>query len=116
MNLDDLLSQSIDKPSVAVRLSTSYWKDRKGIHMCKSLTWMRRMSSGNNYVEDDASMGGVDAVFKMLTNLDECKDGIYRIDTVNVSRDFESGHVDSWDYKLIPIAAATPATVQGVKG
>lgn len=37
-----------------------------------------------------------------ITNLDKCKDGIYKIQICNPRTDWETGYIDEYDYKLVP--------------
>ena len=38
----------------------------------------------------------------MIVNFLDVVDGIYELVTINISRDWETGYVDDYDYKLIP--------------
>lgn len=38
-----------------------------------------------------------------IVNLQQCKDGVYEITMCNVAKDWETGYVDSWDYRLSPV-------------
>jgi hypothetical protein len=42
---------------------------------------------------------GVDRFCKRI-NIDKYKDGLYTIHMVNMSRDWETGYVDDYDYEL----------------
>jgi hypothetical protein len=64
---------------------------------------MRRLSTGHDFLSEDTSMVGADEVIPQIVNLDEVEDGLYRVITVNERRDWESGYVDSYDYRLVPI-------------
>ena len=85
-----------------IRLRTSFWRDKTGIHMKRSLITLRRKSSGYSVIEDDADMAGADKILSKITNLSECVDGIYEVVLCNISHDFETGYADDWDYELIP--------------
>lgn len=85
-----------------VRLRTSYWQDKRGIHIKKDLIPMRKMSFGYQILEEDAPIAGVDQLVRHIVNLHELKDGLYESVTCNESRDWETGYVDEYDYKLIP--------------
>lgn len=86
-----------------VRLRTSMWADKKGVYTKKSLTFLRRQCEGFNVIKEDVDAAGVELVFKRITNLPECEDGIYEAIVCNESHDFESGYVDDYDYKLVRI-------------
>jgi len=85
-----------------VRLRTTSWINKRGIHTQKSLIFLRRQCKGYNILEEDAMMVDVDTVTLNIVNLDECEDGIYKVSICNESRDWETGHIDSYDYQLIP--------------
>lgn len=42
-------------------------------------------------------------VFDRIINLNDCEDGLYIVKCVNKSHDWEAGHVDDYDYKLIEV-------------
>lgn len=86
-----------------VRVSTACWKDgRDGIHITKRITPLKRKSFGFQVLADDANQVGVSDALKRILNLDECEDGVYEVVTCNESKDWETGCVEDWDYKLIP--------------
>jgi hypothetical protein len=105
MSLDDLLKPaevSTDlKEFCHVRLRRTYWSDRRGIHQRLSLTILRRL--GGDWIEEDWRNIGAMDVFLAITNLHTLKDGIYRIVGCNEKRDWESGMIEEYDYKLIEI-------------
>lgn len=87
-----------------LRLRTTTWADAKGLHIKRSLVFLRRQCVGFNVLAEDAGAIDAESVVGRITNLAECKDGIYEAVVCNVSRDWETGHVDDWDYKLVPAA------------
>lgn len=99
------LADEQQEPNVCtVRLKTATWSDSKGLHTKKSLTFLRRQCAGYNLLEEDAGAIGADEVVTRIINLDSCKDGVYEVVACNESRDFESGYIDNYDYKLVPLA------------
>ena len=90
------------KPVEIVRLKTSSWKNKQGVHYTKSLLFQRRKSSGFQLLEEDASMICPSEVMNRVTNLFEVDDGLYHFRTCNESRDYETGIIDDYDYVLIP--------------
>jgi len=86
-----------------VRLKTTAWTDKRGIHEKRSLTFLRRMCEGHNPLEEDILCVGAHEALQMITNFNECDDGIYSVDIVNETCDYESGQIDDWEYKLVPI-------------
>lgn len=91
-----------NKIRAVYRLSRSYWKSGNSINCKISLTRLARKSTGYKYFEEECDMGGCDLAWKHIINLNECKDGIYELITVNISKDWETGYVDDYDFKLIP--------------
>lgn len=91
-----------DEPLVVVRLRTSAWSDDRGLHVRRSLTYLKRKCQGFNFFEEDISNIGADEAVTGIINLDECKDGVYQIVICNEHRDWETGYVEDYEYKLIP--------------
>lgn len=85
-----------------VRLRTTFWWDNRGGHMKKSLTTMKRLTNGFDLLIEDMSMIGAEDVMTRIINLDSCADGLYKLIPVNEKRDWETGYIDDYDYKLIP--------------
>lgn len=108
MNSIDALLASVNQntPPVrcVVRLATSYWTDKRGLHLRQSITVLRKLSFGGWDITDDASMLGAEEIFPRITNLSECKDGLYEIVTCNEKRDWETGLIDDYDYRLLKFA------------
>ena len=92
-------------PVVVVRLTTSYWHDRNGVHWKQSLRWLKRKSVGFNVMHEDCTMIGANEVIPRIVNLHECDDGIYQIVTCNErGSDWEVPHIiDEYDYQLVPL-------------
>ena len=88
-----------------VRLTRSFWCDPAGAYQRLSIRYLKRQCRGFNIFAEDCSMIGADDVMPRITNLEQCKDGVYELVTCNEHRDYESGHVEEWDYKLAPIAS-----------
>ena len=98
-----IFASSTRTPSLCVvRLATSSWSDRRGLHTKRSLLWLRRLSTGFNVMEEEADCAGADLTVARILNLDDCADGIYRVVTCNERRDWETGYVDDYDYRLVP--------------
>jgi hypothetical protein len=92
-----------EKHEVFVRLTTSFWSDKNGLHTKKSLRYLRRRCEGHNFLEEDASNVGSDEVIGRIINLFELKDGVYKVVTCNEKRDWETGLIDDYDYKLLSV-------------
>ena len=85
-----------------VRLKTSWWNDKRGLHSRKDITPMKSLSKGYQILEEDAKNIGASQVAERIENLGECEDGLYTVITCNESHDWETGYVDDYDYRLIP--------------
>jgi len=90
------------KNITVIKITTEYFSTKRGIHAKKNLTFLKRKSSGQNILIEDANMGCVSDVFSRIIGLDKASDGVYSVVACNFSRDFELGIIDDWDYKLIP--------------
>jgi len=86
-----------------VRLTTTAWMDKRGVHLKKSLNFLKRKCKGFNILDEDCSLVGAGEVIPRIINIDSVEDGIYSVVTCNESKDFESGYIDDYDYKLINI-------------
>ena len=105
LTLDELSSAVTEKEQkniCMVRVKTSMWSDARGAYIKKSLMFLRRKCKGFNVLEEDISAVGAEDVLPRIMNLSECGDGIYRLITCNESRDWETGYIDDYDYKLLP--------------
>ena len=87
---------------VICRLVTSVWHDRNGITFKRQLRFLHRKSKNHNFVQEDADCVGADETWARITNIGECKDGIYKVIACNESRDWETGIIDDYDFELIP--------------
>jgi hypothetical protein len=106
VNLLASVSDPKEKPSQVVRLKTSCWKGNGGeLNIKRTLKTLKKFSHGFEYLSEDCNMVGAEDVFEMITNLDQCKDGIYLVETCNQSTDWETGFLEGYDYKLVPFEA-----------
>lgn len=94
-----------------VRLRTTMWADKTGVYTKKSLTYLRRLCVGYNLLAEDVTQISADKIIPNIVDLYKCKDGIYEVVSCNESRDFETGYIDDYDYKLIPFAAGKVGTM-----
>jgi hypothetical protein len=100
LTLDLLQEQPEDR--CIVRISTSSWKDKRGIHIRKDINYLRKLCIGYNLLEEDASSLYTNDIVDYIHNLYEVDDGVYQVVTCNESIDYETGYIDGYDYKLIP--------------
>jgi len=98
--LETLQEQPEDR--CIVRISTSSWRDKRGIHTRKDINYLRKRCLRYNILEEDANQADVGDIADRILNLYEVEDGIYEVITCNESRDYETGYIDDYDYKLIP--------------
>ena len=96
------LDNKQEKNEQVVRLATSAWKDKQGIHLKRSLLFQRRKSSGFQILEDDVDMVGASETLARIENLSKCEDGLYKVITCNERKDWETGMVDDYDFRLVP--------------
>jgi len=92
-----------EKNIVICRLNTnSYISSRNKIILKKEITYLKKLSKGYNFLMEDIGNIGAEDVISRIINLNTCKDGVYELIIVNESRDWETGYIDDYDYKLIP--------------
>lgn len=90
--------------NMVVRVSRSAWGDARAVHSKTSIRLMRSLCQPEWTFLDDGKNCGEEVVFERITNLHECRDGLYELVICNEERDWETGYVEDWDYKLIPIS------------
>ncbi len=113
MSTEAMLAQcpvDVNVSRCTVRVKTTVWADKRGLHTKKSLTFLRRQCEGFNVLAEDASAIGAEEVFPRILNLGEVEDGIYEVVVCNESHDYETGYVDDYDYRLMPANAGGEAT------
>lgn len=98
------LTNSEDQMEIGkIKVRTCHYVDNRG-----SLTYRRELipmkpKSTYNLLMDDAQHTDPKMVLDKITNLHEAPDGIYDIKTVNLIRCWETGYVEDYDYKLVPV-------------
>lgn len=90
------------KPRIVVRLRTEYYTTERGVFRKTCLLYLKSKSTLHNFFAEDAEQSGPEYVIPKITNLADCPDGVYEIVWINIFRDWETGHVEDWDYKLVP--------------
>lgn len=68
-----------------------------------TISYLVRKSEGYNFLQEDVDAVGAEEVMGWITNINECPDGVYELKVVNEKRDWETGMVDEYDYKLVPV-------------
>ena len=95
------INADVNVSRCTVRVKTTVWEDERGLYMKKSLTFLKRQCEGFNILAEDVSAIGAEEVFQRILNLGEIEDGIYNVVTCNEKRDFESGYIEDYDYRLV---------------
>jgi len=98
-----LNSEKMNEDKLVVRIKTSMWSGDNGLHFKKDLIFMKRKSNGYNILFEDCCCIGCEEVIPRITNFHECDDGLYEVVVCNEERDWESGNIDDYDYKLIGV-------------
>ena len=86
-----------------VKLVTTYYQTKNGFAIKKELVILKKQCSGYNFLTEDCQSIGVDECLSKIENLNDCKDGVYKLLTCCESRDWETNIVDDYDYRLVPI-------------
>lgn len=99
--IDPRFSSESKKPEhmTIVRVSTEHYVRGDAVYLCKTVRTMKRISHGFDlmeYIRDEPE----DVL--SIQNLHEVDDGLYELTMTNVERCWETGHIDAWDYRLIP--------------
>lgn len=107
MMLDEIVnSEAKDEKFAVFRLKTSHWKSGYSINIKRTLTLLKRKSPvyGHGFIPliEDADEVDVEHAMNMITNLDECEDGLYIVAYCDERHDWETGIIDDWSYELIP--------------
>lgn len=95
------MNTKVDNQTV-VKVQTSNYVSGGRLVTKRTISTLKKKSFGYNDLFDLVSEIGPDEAISMLVNLDVVPDGIYKVIMANVSTDFETGHVDDYDLKLIP--------------
>lgn len=82
--------------------TTSAWSDWRGLHIKKSLSYLRRRCRGYNVLEDELSMMGPLDMLERIPELATAADGVYEVVAYNFHRDWETGIIEDYDLKLVP--------------
>jgi len=86
-----------------VRLSKSIWQDsRSRLHFQSTLHPLKRKSEGYNHLEDLMNWIDPDSFGKLINNLDKSAPGVYELVVTDIYKDWETGIIEDWCYKLVP--------------
>lgn len=86
-----------------VRVTISSWLDGRSLHYKKSLTTLKRKSSGYGLIllEEEDLHSDPDLI-KRIINFNEVDEGIYELKVINEWREPEWGIVEDYDLILEP--------------
>ncbi len=104
-SVTNLLQQEVSEKQrdiCVIRITTSCWHDSRGLYSKKSIKFLKRKSTGYNILTEDCMNIGADEVMSRIINLSDVLDGVYRVDICNVSKDWETGNIEDYDFKLTP--------------
>lgn len=82
------------------RLTTEAYQSKYGFSFTKKLNKQKRLSTGFDPLEEEHQAIGIGDT--EIVGLDSLPDGLYSVRIVNVSTDYETGHVDDYDIQLFP--------------
>lgn len=85
-----------------VRLSTSYFRRGNNIVMEKSIRTLKKSSNGYDTLNEECDMIGAEDMIHNIVNFNTCDDGIYQLLINDWSTDWETGIIDSVNFKLVP--------------
>lgn len=91
-----------DDPVVVVRLKSTQYQSKRGMESRRTLNFLKRKCRGFNFLQNDVVEVGAEDVMRAITNLNTSDDGVYRVVICNEHRDWETGLIEDWEYKLIP--------------
>lgn len=87
-----------------VRLTTTYYSDKRGLHVKKSIRYLKRKSVGFNVLKQEIEAAGEEEAALNITNLWSAKDGIYEVKFKLLGIDMDTGYADDWNLTLKPIS------------
>ncbi len=91
-----------DSNYCVVRLSKEFWSDDKGVYSKTKLVVLKKRCNGYNLLLEETNSTSAEDTFSRITNIDDCKPGIYQVEVTNIQRDYETGIVDDFDLILVP--------------
>lgn len=101
--MDRPMTTSEPKPKCIVRVRTSERRIVNGLTYERQIYVLKRQSEGFDFFNEEINCVGADLTARKITNLFDVKDGVYQVILTNISKDWESGHVDDFDFELIPL-------------
>lgn len=84
-----------------VMVGTEAYKRGNTYHMGRTIRVLQSETTFDILHEDSDAIGIHDALSQII-NINYVQDGKYKLIAVNQSRDWETGHIDDYDLKLVP--------------
>jgi len=100
-----MIERLIEAPThrTVVRVSTERFKRGNSYFSGKALRFVKKLSSGYNILDEEASMVGYYDMFESFHHsLEDLEDGLYILDYASVWRCWETGHTEPEGLKLTP--------------
>ena len=88
-----------------VRIKTSYWQSKRGLHTRRDIIFLRRQCVGYSPMEEEAGYTDAESAFDRINNLDEVGDGVYEVITRSTDYDYMTGTYDDIEMILVPLPA-----------
>ena len=86
-----------------VRIKTSSWWNGKKLILHKEIIPMKRLSVNCDLLANDIDNIGALAVVDNILNLHEVMDGLYVLVMCDIQKDWETGCIEDYNYKLVPL-------------
>lgn len=101
LDLDPAPGDKAPSTRIIVRLTRTAWHDGTRFEVKTRLSILKRRSCLiHNFLDEDCdNIGALDVLLKVV-NLNTSDDGVYALHTCNEKRDWETGYVDDYDYRL----------------
>lgn len=102
-NLIEIEDNKIEEPKLFVRVIKTAYISKNGCeyNYQTKLRVLRKLSNFDHPFFEDCQNTSIKDVLDRIINLDDVDGGIYQVITCNYSRDWETGYIDDWDYKLV---------------
>lgn len=92
----------VEENVCVVKITTYYYSTNRGLRIQKTIDILKKKCKGINVLTEDLSAIGAQEVAENIININEVRDGVYKVVTCNEHRDWETGDIDEYQYKLIP--------------
>lgn len=89
-----------------VRVGTMAFKRGETYHYGRTIRVLKSLTTYDLLEGEEQAVGTWDAL-NSIVNIDKVEDGLYSVILCNIGRDWESGHIDECDFKLVPYNGET---------